>query len=152
MGEVRVGWGCDAASGAIRRQPSSTPTARRLARRPGAWPDGPAPGPTARRLARRPGAWPDGPAPGPTARRLARQGDDIALLAAPTHLLEPDRIADWDVPIDPAAMADVRNAAARKPAAAGLEETAFNTELKPQRADHQRHPLRHLSDPASRAA
>ncbi|MFF4403005.1 SpoIIE family protein phosphatase [Streptomyces sp. NPDC001262] len=58
-----------------------------------------------------------------------RPRDDVALLVARTRLLEPDRIAAWDVPADPAAVARVRNAATRRLAEWGLEELSFTTEL-----------------------
>ncbi|MFG2876521.1 SpoIIE family protein phosphatase [Streptomyces sp. NPDC048337] len=57
------------------------------------------------------------------------QSDDIALLVADTRLLEPDRIAEWEVPGDPAAVSRVRNAGAAQLAAWGLEEISFTTEL-----------------------
>ncbi|MFH8570425.1 SpoIIE family protein phosphatase [Streptomyces sp. NPDC017993] len=58
-----------------------------------------------------------------------RPGDDIALLVARTRLLDPDHVADWDVPVDPAAVSRVRAEATRQLATWGLEESAFGTEL-----------------------
>ncbi|MFF4506710.1 SpoIIE family protein phosphatase [Streptomyces sp. NPDC001401] len=58
-----------------------------------------------------------------------RPGDDIALLVAQTRLLDPDRVAYWDVPNDPAALGPVRAACARRLESWGLDEIAFNTEL-----------------------
>jgi ABC-type multidrug transport system ATPase subunit/anti-sigma regulatory factor (Ser/Thr protein kinase) len=55
--------------------------------------------------------------------------DDIALLVAETRALPDDRIARWDVPSDPAAVAEVRNAASVRLAEWGLEELEFTTEL-----------------------
>ncbi|MEH0447810.1 MULTISPECIES: SpoIIE family protein phosphatase [unclassified Streptomyces] len=55
--------------------------------------------------------------------------DDVALLIARTHALPPDRIADWDVPPDPAAVAGVRAAATEQLDAWGLSELAFGMEL-----------------------
>ncbi|MEU2393264.1 SpoIIE family protein phosphatase [Streptomyces sp. NPDC007369] len=55
--------------------------------------------------------------------------DDIALLIADTRRLEPDRIAEWEVPADPAAVSRVRGASARQLAAWGLEGVAFTAEL-----------------------
>ncbi|NUS13319.1 MAG: SpoIIE family protein phosphatase [Streptomyces sp.] len=55
--------------------------------------------------------------------------DDIALLVAQTRALPDDRIARWDVPCDPAAVAAVRNAATDRLAVWGLDELAFTTEL-----------------------
>ncbi|MGW6781645.1 SpoIIE family protein phosphatase [Streptomyces sp. NPDC054987] len=57
------------------------------------------------------------------------QSDDIALLVARTRRLDPGRIAEWEVPSDPAAVSPVRNACARRLAEWGLEEIAFTTEL-----------------------
>ncbi|WP_455771610.1 SpoIIE family protein phosphatase [Streptomyces hygroscopicus] len=56
-------------------------------------------------------------------------GDDIALLVARTRRLDPGHVAEWELPGDPAAVARVRNEAARQLAAWGLEEFAFTTEL-----------------------
>ncbi|MGW7255115.1 SpoIIE family protein phosphatase [Streptomyces sp. NPDC054834] len=58
-----------------------------------------------------------------------RPQDDVALLIARTRALPPDRIADWDVPPDPAAVAKVRLAAADKLDEWGLTELAFGMEL-----------------------
>ncbi len=58
-----------------------------------------------------------------------RPADDVALLIARTHALPPDRIAEWDVPPDPAAVAGVRAAATAQLDAWGLEELGFSTEL-----------------------
>jgi ABC-type multidrug transport system ATPase subunit/anti-sigma regulatory factor (Ser/Thr protein kinase) len=55
--------------------------------------------------------------------------DDMALLVARTRALPGDRIARWDVPTDPAAVAGVRNEATEQIAAWGLDELAFTTEL-----------------------
>lgn len=59
----------------------------------------------------------------------ARPSDDIALLVARTHLLDPSQIADWDVPGDPAVVAGIRADVARRLGSWGLEELAFATEL-----------------------
>ncbi|MEU9114036.1 SpoIIE family protein phosphatase [Streptomyces sp. NPDC048483] len=58
-----------------------------------------------------------------------RQRDDIALLAARTRRLDPDRIADWEVPSDPAAVADARADISRQLTGWGLDETVFTSEL-----------------------
>ncbi|MGW1214325.1 SpoIIE family protein phosphatase [Streptomyces sp. NPDC002499] len=58
-----------------------------------------------------------------------RPHDDVALLLARTRLLGEDQVADWDLPGDPAVVADARKAAARQLTAWGLEELAFTTEL-----------------------
>ncbi|MFF4763646.1 SpoIIE family protein phosphatase [Streptomyces sp. NPDC001292] len=55
--------------------------------------------------------------------------DDIALLVARTRLLDPARVADWEVPLDPAAVAHVRAACTRQLEEWGLDEVGFTTEL-----------------------
>jgi anti-sigma regulatory factor (Ser/Thr protein kinase) len=55
--------------------------------------------------------------------------DDIALLIARTRALPDDRIARWEVPSDPAAVAEVRAAAERRLTEWGLDDLAFTTEL-----------------------
>ncbi|MFD5570995.1 SpoIIE family protein phosphatase [Streptomyces cadmiisoli] len=57
------------------------------------------------------------------------QPDDIALLLARCHSLGADHVASWDVPADPAAVADVRTGATRCVEAWGLGELAMTTEL-----------------------
>lgn len=59
----------------------------------------------------------------------ARPKDDVALLIARTHALPPDRVADWDVPPDPAAVAGIRLAAGGKLEEWGLTELDFSMEL-----------------------
>ncbi|MGV9992146.1 SpoIIE family protein phosphatase [Streptomyces sp. NPDC003374] len=59
----------------------------------------------------------------------SRPGDDIALLVARTRALPADRVAEWEVPAAPAAVAEVRASVSRRLAAWGLEELAFTTEL-----------------------
>ncbi|MGW0122377.1 SpoIIE family protein phosphatase [Streptomyces sp. NPDC003327] len=56
-------------------------------------------------------------------------GDDVALLVAGVRRLDPERVAVWDVPRDPAAVSPVRNACARKLAEWGLDDISFGTEL-----------------------
>ncbi|WP_254395527.1 SpoIIE family protein phosphatase [Streptomyces sp. AC512_CC834] len=63
------------------------------------------------------------------ARLPDRPGDDIALLVARTRTLGPDQVAEWDVPSDPAAVAEVRSQVTRRLAEWGLDELAFTTEL-----------------------
>jgi serine phosphatase RsbU (regulator of sigma subunit)/PAS domain-containing protein/anti-sigma regulatory factor (Ser/Thr protein kinase) len=58
-----------------------------------------------------------------------RPRDDIALLVARTRRLGPDQVAEWEVPGDPAAVAPVRTACARRLAEWGLEQVAFTAEL-----------------------
>ncbi|MFF3331768.1 SpoIIE family protein phosphatase [Streptomyces sp. NPDC002888] len=55
--------------------------------------------------------------------------DDIALLVARTHALDPRRIATWDLPADPALVSEVRAGALRQLAEWGLDEAAFAAEL-----------------------
>jgi PAS domain S-box-containing protein len=57
------------------------------------------------------------------------QSDDIALLLARTHALDPDHVVSWDVPADPAAVGDVRARATRQVEAWGHPELAMTTEL-----------------------
>ncbi|MFB7183022.1 SpoIIE family protein phosphatase [Streptomyces sp. NPDC056257] len=64
-----------------------------------------------------------------TAMLFPVPSDDIALLIADTRRLEADRIAEWEVPGEPAAVSRVRNAGAAQLAAWGLEEISFTTEL-----------------------
>ncbi|WP_442819832.1 SpoIIE family protein phosphatase [Streptomyces sp. NBC_00841] len=59
----------------------------------------------------------------------ARPSDDIALLVARTRLLDPDRVADWDVPSEPTAVAPLRAACARQLESWGLDQVAFTAEL-----------------------
>ncbi|MDX3853105.1 SpoIIE family protein phosphatase [Streptomyces sp. AK02-01A] len=56
--------------------------------------------------------------------------EDAAVLVARTRPLDPDSVAVWDLPSDPAAVATARQLATRQLAAWGLaEEDAFATEL-----------------------
>lgn len=55
--------------------------------------------------------------------------DDIALLIADTRLLDPSRIAEWDVPPDPVAVSRVRREAAAQLTAWGLEDVSFSAGL-----------------------
>ncbi|MGW3653260.1 SpoIIE family protein phosphatase [Streptomyces sp. NPDC000878] len=59
----------------------------------------------------------------------ARPNDDVALLMARTRLLGADQVADWDLPADPAVVADARKEATRQLTEWHLEELAFTTEL-----------------------
>ncbi|MER6913290.1 SpoIIE family protein phosphatase [Streptomyces sp. NPDC000594] len=58
-----------------------------------------------------------------------RPRDDIALLVGRTRRLETARVAEWDVPSDPSAVAEVRGAVSRTLTAWGLGDEAFTTEL-----------------------
>ena len=55
--------------------------------------------------------------------------DDVALLMARTRLLGAHQVADWDLPGDPAVVAEARKAATRQLTEWNLEELAFTTEL-----------------------
>ncbi|GGX81126.1 SpoIIE family protein phosphatase [Streptomyces fructofermentans] len=55
--------------------------------------------------------------------------DDVALLVARTRLLDPDQVAEWEVPHDPAAVARIRAEATDRLEAWGVGEAAFTTEL-----------------------
>ncbi|WP_175409995.1 SpoIIE family protein phosphatase/ATP-binding protein [Streptomyces sp. TRM64462] len=59
----------------------------------------------------------------------AHPKDDVALLIARTRALGPERVADWDVPFHPGAVAGIRAAAAAKLDEWGLSELTFTTEL-----------------------
>ncbi|MEU3830361.1 SpoIIE family protein phosphatase [Streptomyces sp. SID486] len=58
-----------------------------------------------------------------------RPADDIALLVARTHALDPDHVATMDLPSDPAAVSGARRFASDVLAAWGLEDLSFTTEL-----------------------
>ncbi|MGW9023995.1 SpoIIE family protein phosphatase [Streptomyces sp. NPDC055722] len=76
-----------------------------------------------------------GPSPEDTCRAVLdaklphRSSDDIALLVARTRTLTAGHVAQWEVPMDPAAVAEVRAAVTRQLAQWGLEELTFTTEL-----------------------
>ncbi|MFJ3715710.1 SpoIIE family protein phosphatase [Streptomyces sp. NPDC090057] len=59
----------------------------------------------------------------------AHSSDDIALLAARTRRFPPSRVAEWDVPSDPALVPSVRARCRETLAQWGLEEAGFTTEL-----------------------
>ncbi len=59
----------------------------------------------------------------------ARPGDDIALVVARTRAVAADRIAVWEVPADPAAVAQTRDRIGRQLARWDLDELVFSTEL-----------------------
>lgn len=58
-----------------------------------------------------------------------RPKDDVALLIARTRAIPAAHVAEWDVPVDPAAVAGMRAAAAEKLDEWGLPELAFGMEL-----------------------
>ncbi|WP_432027680.1 SpoIIE family protein phosphatase [Streptomyces sp. 1222.5] len=55
--------------------------------------------------------------------------DDVALLVARTRLLDPSRVATWDVPFDTTAVSRTRTEVSMRLTDWGLEEQAFSTEL-----------------------
>ncbi|MEV5803308.1 sodium/proline symporter PutP [Streptomyces collinus] len=55
--------------------------------------------------------------------------DDAALLLARTRVLAPDRVASWDLPTDPAAVAHARDLAVQKLTEWGIPDLSFTTEL-----------------------
>ncbi|MFH8798239.1 SpoIIE family protein phosphatase [Streptomyces sp. NPDC017936] len=63
------------------------------------------------------------------ALKPSHASDDIALLAARTRVFPPSRVAEWDVPSDPAVVPTVRARCRRTLREWGLEETGFATEL-----------------------
>ncbi|MFE7810460.1 sodium/proline symporter PutP [Streptomyces sp. NPDC057433] len=76
---------------------------------------------------------------GPTLEEIGRRAvdtlltgppsDDAALLLARTRVLAPDRVVSWDLPSDPAAVAQARALTGRRLAEWGMGELAFTTEL-----------------------
>ena len=58
-----------------------------------------------------------------------RPADDVALLLARTHALDPGQIACWDLRPDPALVAGARTLSARQLTAWGLEALIITTEL-----------------------
>ncbi len=57
------------------------------------------------------------------------QPDDIALLLARTHTLDPGHVVSWEVPLDPAAVGELRDLATRQVTSWGLTDLAMTTEL-----------------------
>ncbi|MGW1376145.1 SpoIIE family protein phosphatase [Streptomyces sp. NPDC002446] len=55
--------------------------------------------------------------------------DDVALLVARTHALDPHRIATWTLTADPSLVSGIRAAVTRQLADWGLDDVAFATEL-----------------------
>jgi PAS domain S-box-containing protein len=58
-----------------------------------------------------------------------RPADDVALLVARTYALDSGQVATWDLPADPAIVADVRKKVAARLAGWGLADAVFVTEL-----------------------
>ncbi|TJZ42895.1 PAS domain S-box protein [Streptomyces piniterrae] len=59
----------------------------------------------------------------------ARPFDDVTLLLAATRSLDTDRFASWELPADPAVVAQAREMAARQLTGWGLDDLVFTTEL-----------------------
>ncbi|WP_260470986.1 SpoIIE family protein phosphatase, partial [Streptomyces sp. RP5T] len=59
----------------------------------------------------------------------ARPSDDVALLVARTQVLGPERVAQWELPSDPAVVSRSRAAVTEQLAAWGLDELSFTVEL-----------------------
>ncbi|QDN82778.1 SpoIIE family protein phosphatase [Streptomyces sp. S1A1-7] len=59
----------------------------------------------------------------------AQPSDDVALLVARTRTLDSGRVATWDLPADPAAVAGARGEVSRRLAKWGLQEVSFTAEL-----------------------
>jgi PAS domain S-box-containing protein len=59
----------------------------------------------------------------------ARPYDDVALLMARTRRLDPGQVAVWDLPVDPAVVAEARKSTTRQLDLWGLDELVFTTEL-----------------------
>jgi Stage II sporulation protein E (SpoIIE)/Histidine kinase-like ATPase domain len=64
-----------------------------------------------------------------TALLTHRPDDDIALLIARTRALHADKVATWDLPCDPAIVAQARKNATDQLTAWGLDDATFITEL-----------------------
>ncbi|MFD3453725.1 SpoIIE family protein phosphatase [Streptomyces sp. NPDC058691] len=58
-----------------------------------------------------------------------RRIDDIALLVARTRALDADHVASWDLPSDPAFVAEARQRVGERLASWGLDDMTFTTEL-----------------------
>lgn len=58
-----------------------------------------------------------------------RPGGAVALMVARTHGMQPDQVADWDVPAEPAAVAELRAAVTRQLAHWGLSDLVSTTEV-----------------------
>ncbi|MFI5972358.1 SpoIIE family protein phosphatase [Streptomyces sp. NPDC051452] len=80
-------------------------------------------------LRRAPGASPEETCRAVLDRLPNRPSDDVALIVARTRVLGADRVAEWEVPSEPAAVSEVRASVTRRLADWGLQEAAFTTEL-----------------------
>lgn len=59
----------------------------------------------------------------------AQPSDDVAVLIARTRALDAGQVATWDLPSDPAAVADARDKVSRRLEEWGLNEVVFTAEL-----------------------
>jgi anti-sigma regulatory factor (Ser/Thr protein kinase) len=59
----------------------------------------------------------------------SQPSDDVALLLARTCALDEGRVASWDLPSDPAAVAGARDEVSRRLAEWGLHEVSYTAEL-----------------------
>ncbi|WP_234538142.1 SpoIIE family protein phosphatase/ATP-binding protein [Streptomyces shenzhenensis] len=75
------------------------------------------------------GSTPDATCAAVLERLPARPSDDVALIVARTRALGADRIAEWGVPADPAAVSEVRAKVTRQLADWDLDGLSFTTEL-----------------------
>ena len=57
------------------------------------------------------------------------QADDVALLVARTHVLDPSHVASWELPCDPATVSVARKRTHEQLAIWNLEKSTFTTEL-----------------------
>ncbi|MEU6280946.1 SpoIIE family protein phosphatase [Streptomyces sp. NPDC047028] len=80
-------------------------------------------------LRRTPGASPEETCRTVLDRLPARPSDDVALIVARTRVLGTDRVAEWQVPSDPAAVSEMRASVTRQLTDWGLEELTFTAEL-----------------------
>ncbi|MFI2763990.1 SpoIIE family protein phosphatase [Streptomyces echinatus] len=80
-------------------------------------------------LRRTPGASPEDTCRAVLERLPARPSDDVALIVARTRVLGSDRVAQWQVPSEPAAVSQVRSSVTLTLSDWGLDELAFTTEL-----------------------
>lgn len=58
-----------------------------------------------------------------------RPSDDVTLLVTRTRLMDRERVADWDIPADPAAVSRIRAEVLRRLADWGLDHLAYTTGL-----------------------
>lgn len=77
----------------------------------------------------------------------ARPNDDVALLMARTRRLAPEQVAVWDLPADPAVVAEARRTTSRQLARWELDELVFTTELIV--SELVTNALRHASGPVT---